>query len=66
MRDEAHSSSSTPITPFSGAVAAALRKASLTSSTVTGRSVSRFSSAMLPVRIGHAVGLAGDLEVPSR
>ena len=40
------------MTPLRGATAAALRNASLTLSTVTGRSVSRFSSAMLPVRVG--------------
>src|SRR4029453_3304672 len=57
MRDDAHSSSRTDMTPFRGGTAAALRNASLTASTVTGRSVSRFSSAMLPVRVGTRYAL---------
>lgn len=52
MRDEFYSSSSAPSMPLSGAVSAALRNAALTSSTVTGRSVTRLSSTMLPVRTG--------------
>src|SRR4030095_7024920 len=51
MRDDAHSSSRTDITPFRGATLAALPNASLTCSTVTTRSVRKFSSAMLPVRV---------------
>src|SRR4029453_17693232 len=57
MRDDAHSSSRTDITPFRGATLAALRNASLTCSTVTTRSVRKFSSAMLPVRVGTRYAL---------
>src|SRR3569833_1091603 len=52
MREEAHSSSSTSMTPFNGPLAEALRKASFTSCTVQSFSVTRLSSAMLPVRVG--------------
>jgi hypothetical protein len=52
MRDDGQPASSMSMIPFSGGSDAAWRNTVLTSSTLVVRLMTRFTSAMLPVRTG--------------